>query len=209
MSVSLTTSDGWIISHLDYITEIYNKYPKRENQKFGLNCYKQLFKINCQYLRDNQFSKAIDGVLKDDKSSDRKRKSRKRKLEIDDSIFKEIQFVKNKFETIVGDDVKREIYVEASGEGNNKGAREGSNDFFKRTFQEFKEFFGRNLRDEVVVQRVGEVDCVFPGNCEFYSNDVRDIEGKLDGREFDFVLMDPPWWNKFVRRTKERKSETG
>uniref|UniRef100_A0A0C9QY00 Mettl4 protein n=1 Tax=Fopius arisanus TaxID=64838 RepID=A0A0C9QY00_9HYME len=92
---------------------------------------------------------------------------------------------------------------------NNKEARGASGNFFKKSAQKFEEFFGANLRDEPVVVNFKRMEYVFPGNCEFYSHDVGNIEDKLEGKEFDFVLMDPPWWNKFVRRKRERSTESG
>ncbi|XP_015109133.1 methyltransferase-like protein 4 [Diachasma alloeum] len=218
MSLLLTTETGWIISHLKYIKTIYRdiKNKNQQDQEFELNFYNKLFDINCQYLRDNQFEKAINGVIKDNNDDDDKNKrkrKRKRKFEVDSSILKEIKFVKETFEGIMSENVREEFFPRTGGAlgvaDNNREAREGCNDFFQRSFREFNEFLGRNSRGEAVVESIEGVEYVFPENCEFYSHDVRNIEGVLEGREFDFVLMDPPWWNKFVRRKKERMSEAG
>ncbi|XP_063991828.1 N(6)-adenine-specific methyltransferase METTL4 isoform X2 [Diachasmimorpha longicaudata] len=213
MSLLLTTETGWILSHLKYINKMYIDI-KKGDQEFELNFYNKLFDINSQYLRDNQFEKAIDGVIDEDNHKGEKRKrKRKRKVEIDSSILNEIKFVKENFEGIMSDRVRASIFLRTEGRwgvvDNNKIAREGSNDFFQRSFGGFDEFFGRNSRDQAVVESIKGVEYVFPENCEFYSHDVRNIGEMLEGREFDFVLMDPPWWNKFVRRTKDRMNETG
>lgn len=45
---------------------------------------------------------------------------------------------------------------------------------------------------------------LFPSNCRFYSKDVYDIKQYLPVERFNFIVLDPPWWNKFVRRKKRK-----
>ncbi|XP_050306449.1 N(6)-adenine-specific methyltransferase METTL4 [Anthonomus grandis grandis] len=49
---------------------------------------------------------------------------------------------------------------------------------------------------------------MFPENSEFFCKDVTEIGEHLKNRSFDLVLLDPPWWNKYIRR-KKRKCEYG
>lgn len=49
---------------------------------------------------------------------------------------------------------------------------------------------------------------LFPQDCRFYCKDVSDINQHLIDEKYDFIVLDPPWWNKFVRR-KKRKTEHG
>ena len=53
MSILFASNDGWIISHLDYINSIY-KSVEDEHENKTLRFNEILFKVNSQYLRQNQ-----------------------------------------------------------------------------------------------------------------------------------------------------------
>lgn len=44
---------------------------------------------------------------------------------------------------------------------------------------------------------------IFPPGCRFYCGNVKNLASSLsEGVKFDFILLDPPWWNKYIRRRK-------
>lgn len=92
---------------------------------------------------------------------------------------------------------------------NNEAARLASQKFYQDTFCNEKEnFYGCNDMDIVITSELKEERYVFPQKCKFYCYDVRDIAKKLDlNNQYDFILLDPPWWNKSIRRKKTRYSE--
>lgn len=57
-----------------------------------------------------------------------------------------------------------------------------------------------------VIKSVENESYLFPVNCSFYCDDVKNIERNLSQNEYDLILLDPPWWNKYIRR-KKAKSE--
>ena len=59
-----------------------------------------------------------------------------------------------------------------------------------------------------VFTKVRECNYLFPRGCKFYCKNVKDILNDLSGERYDFVLLDPPWWNKYIRR-KRFKSNDG
>lgn len=68
---------------------------------------------------------------------------------------------------------------------------------------------GCNESKNAVIVKIEAEDYVFPRNSHFYCHDVRDLASKkvrMD-KKFDLVLMDPPWWNKSVRRRKKSSSD--
>lgn len=58
------------------------------------------------------------------------------------------------------------------------------------------------------LQSVLGKEYLFPANCNFYCKDVKDIGQHLFDKKYNFIILDPPWWNKFVRR-KKRKLQHG
>lgn len=49
---------------------------------------------------------------------------------------------------------------------------------------------------------------LFPRNCEFYCKDVKEMDKYLIEKTYDVIVLDPPWWNKYIRR-KKAKTEHG
>lgn len=74
MSLIFCTEEGWIISHLQYLNDIYNN-AKNNNKQSKLIFNNTLFKINSQYLRQNQISQSEqdDGMSLQNKNRKRKR----------------------------------------------------------------------------------------------------------------------------------------
>lgn len=56
-------------------------------------------------------------------------------------------------------------------------------------------------------KEIGKFCFLFPENCEFYSKDVSEMSVHLQNRKFDFILLDPPWWNKYIRRKRKKSSD--
>lgn len=49
---------------------------------------------------------------------------------------------------------------------------------------------------------------LIPGNSQFYNYDVKEISKHVQGR-FDVILLDPPWWNKYIRRKRAASADAG
>lgn len=54
------------------------------------------------------------------------------------------------------------------------------------------------------VQTIQGSKYVFPENCQFFCKDIGGVGDALGDRQFDLVLLDPPWWNKYIRRKRKR-----
>lgn len=75
-------------------------------------------------------------------------------------------------------------------------------------------FRGENSLYHAVLTTINSLTYLIPPRCEFFQNDVRDIDNLLGARQaddgpFDLVVMDPPWWNRYVRRAKRAKTSAG
>uniref|UniRef100_A0A1B6EAT1 Methyltransferase-like protein 4 n=1 Tax=Clastoptera arizonana TaxID=38151 RepID=A0A1B6EAT1_9HEMI len=85
---------------------------------------------------------------------------------------------------------------------NNADAREISERFFKN-LSSYKNASssGSNTNDYAIATNCFDDLIIFPANSIFYCCDVKELFNKLESnRTFDFILMDPPWWNKYIRR---------
>ncbi|XP_055715967.1 N(6)-adenine-specific methyltransferase METTL4 isoform X2 [Phlebotomus papatasi] len=64
---------------------------------------------------------------------------------------------------------------------------------------------GENRNLQCITTTIDGQEFLIPPECHFYQNDVRKIETfLLPGNEvFDLIVIDPPWWNKYIRRVKK------
>lgn len=86
----------------------------------------------------------------------------------------------------------------------NSNALRISNEIYTKTKDEaIGDAQGYN--DVTSLRRINSSSFLFPENCRFYNKDITEIKD-LVKEEFDFIVLDPPWWNKYIRR--KRKSGT-
>lgn len=92
----------------------------------------------------------------------------------------------------------------------NKEAKLFSDEFYNQfSNEELGVFSGGNSSDVAVVAVHNNSKYIFPPNCTFFCNDVLNITGKIDYlKKYDVVLLDPPWWNKYIRRKKSKSSQS-
>ncbi|KAK0090781.1 hypothetical protein PV325_003801 [Microctonus aethiopoides] len=204
MSILLTHEDGWIISHLQFINKVYNNV-NYNNINCKLRFKEDLFNINSQYLRANQVRKIASEVsLKRDCKKSRKRKRINSPSSSSSIHRQQIQFVQQTLHNIITIAQENGFYTNSISIDYNKQARIASQQFYDDTSYDISEhFIGSNQSNTTIITKIGSNEYVIPENCTFYSYDIRDIHQKLElNCQFDFILMDPPWWNKFIRRNK-------
>lgn len=70
-------------------------------------------------------------------------------------------------------------------------------------------FKGSNDSPFIVICDFFNQSFIIPPKCRFFNSNVSDIHNLLnpDDEKFDFIVMDPPWWNKYIRRSKAAKSK--
>lgn len=75
MSILLSSEEGWIVSHLQYLNEIYKRVLN--DRGFCVLVFnKMIFEINSQYLRPNQIAQTVQ----DDAVSHSKKKRKRSQL---------------------------------------------------------------------------------------------------------------------------------
>ncbi|XP_043273744.1 N(6)-adenine-specific methyltransferase METTL4 isoform X2 [Venturia canescens] len=202
MSILLSTEDGWILSHLQYLNEIYKNViniDKACNLKFD----ERFFAINSQFLRNNQVAKSENGAL-------RGRVKKRKKLVNSSEDLDQVNFVRDAFMRMRCLVAAQNVFNPGDTYDNNQVARTVSDNFYSGSaLLQLGNFHGANDNENPIVVQTGNQKFVFPKRSFFYAYDVKDIFEKLGcEQQYDFILMDPPWWNKFVRRKKEKFVES-
>jgi hypothetical protein len=92
-------------------------------------------------------------------------------------------------------------------ESNNRAARDKAQSFyFGCPASPLLRLHGENSLSQGLVTQVNSDRYLVPAECKFFSYDVNEIEHRLDrlSRPFDLLLLDPPWWNKYIRRKRAK-----
>lgn len=70
-------------------------------------------------------------------------------------------------------------------------------------------FNGGNESTKPVVHEINGTKHIIPANCKFSKVDLQNIQ-KIDQADgYDMIVIDPPWWNKYVRRSRSFNRENG
>ncbi|XP_025158299.1 methyltransferase-like protein 4 isoform X2 [Harpegnathos saltator] len=205
MSILFTSKEGWILSHLQYLNDIYKKVLN-DNGFCALEFNKMIFEINSQYLRQNQIAQiAQDSII----SLHGKNKRKKRSNLLPQKDLEEVHHIKETFNTIMSTARLKGFFGENISSDNNEAARLASKKFYLDTYcHKDENLFGSNDTNDAIISEAHDKKYVFPEKCTFYCYDVREIEKKMElNKQYDFILLDPPWWNKSIRRKKMKYIE--
>lgn len=181
MSIVYENEKGFYISHKDYIDKLYMNI---DGWNYSLN--EKLFKILFPYKKKKRstISKQSQNKIHGD-------------LNIRENFIQFIEEFKQKFP-----------FFENSTVGENKEALEAAEFALQESSRNLVvNSFGSNIGSSQV-QEINNSCYLFPENCEFYCKDTSEISASLQNRQFDAILLDPPWWNKYIRR-KRKKSTDG
>lgn len=67
---------------------------------------------------------------------------------------------------------------------------------------------GNDSRNSITLD-LQDISHIIPANCRFISTDIQNIKEFDPPNEYDLIVMDPPWWNRYVRRSKKFNRENG
>uniref|UniRef100_A0A0V0GC32 Putative transcriptional activator adenine-specific dna methyltransferase n=1 Tax=Triatoma dimidiata TaxID=72491 RepID=A0A0V0GC32_TRIDM len=206
MSVLCSNDKGWVISHYDYTKKMYTNVLSHSGL-IDLAYNKNLFNIITPMMRDEEaqhFIKAVTVKSKKEFVFARDVQTNKFGSVIDDELLS-IQLA---YTTLLKEARELDLFTTSPREedylDNNKLARSLVDTFFDTLSEEFTLYQGGNNNNYSIIANVFDKSYVIPPSCNFFSCSVEDIESKLQGNKYDFILLDPPWWNKFVRRKKSK-----
>lgn len=70
-------------------------------------------------------------------------------------------------------------------------------------------FSGGNDATKSVVYELDAVSHIIPPNCRFFNINALSVEPAKLADAYDLIVMDPPWWNKYIRRSRKFNRENG
>ncbi|KAJ8928943.1 hypothetical protein NQ314_018423 [Rhamnusium bicolor] len=180
MSKLFENDYGVFISHKTYVDSLYQNVNGK-----GLQLNPNLFKISKQYNSNRNVKSKIDHV--NDKW---------------DSLQKEQQEIKSRFNSFMDEFMQKNVLNFQESE--NKDALEAAELVYRESGKSLvNNAFGGNIGPETM-KTIDNSIFVFPANSIFFSKDISEIEMYLHEKKYDLILLDPPWWNKYIRRKRKK-----
>ncbi|GLH06217.1 Uncharacterized protein GBIM_11711 [Gryllus bimaculatus] len=205
MSILYSASEGYVINHELHLQYAY-KHSRENDSVCNLEPHSDIFKILSPY----------DSGSKDCNYSPKKKlkNSAGREIRIQSSHV-------NNFQTEKIKNVFHSLLLKAKSEGffkepvpliptKNIQAKEKADTFYKESSKYSKSLFqGCNNLSHPVIEKVNNERYVFPSMCRFFCQDVIKLKEILVplNVKYDLIVLDPPWWNKYIRRKKSKCTE--
>ncbi|XP_075215497.1 methyltransferase like 4 [Lycorma delicatula] len=211
MSILYFGKNGCIISHERYIDYIY-KETKGSTEFYSFSLKSDLFNIVSPYLRDVQLHN--HHCLKNLHCSRNKKKRKKNNSEVN-LTYHEVKFIKSIFHEVTANEiVKTKLFSLDSviDVTNNVEARSASKSHFENISKDsiVQVFNGKNENSTAIIVVIDNKTYIIPAMCQFFNCNILDLPSKIsEDIKFDFILLDPPWWNKYIRRKRKKKEEEG
>ena len=95
---------------------------------------------------------------------------------------------------------------------NNLAARDrANNSYLNYKMPPALSLHGCNETQHSLITQINGENYVIPADCQFFCYDVKDITAKINlmSIPYDLVLLDPPWWNKYIRRKRAKCEKAG
>lgn len=191
MTLKFQNEIGYFISTEEYFNSISNT---KEEQ---LTVNPDLFKIFSPYSMRTSYTK-------------KKRNNIDTKINIcsdNDIKDKEVSEIRNKFLNIVGHLKAQGLLEEGEKIPNTIALTCAEKIYLKSNENIVKNAIGSNI-GPATIKTLQNSKFVFPENCIFYSKDISEIHVQLLQKKFDVILLDPPWWNKYIRRKRKKSPYT-
>uniref|UniRef100_A0A0A9ZE37 Methyltransferase-like protein 4 n=2 Tax=Lygus hesperus TaxID=30085 RepID=A0A0A9ZE37_LYGHE len=222
MSIICRTDKGWVISHYDYTKKIYTNVLSHSGV-IDLTCNKNLFQILTPLMRDQEARNFIKNLSEKEYVLSREVKMKKRPRSA--SFDHEINIIELALKDLIVEARKNGHLLHSPTEKdyleNNLLARSTADlyvtphvvyddcDSQSESSNRDSSFSGGNSSGDPQIAQIRGRSYVIPPNCSFVCSQVENIVKELDGKQFDFILIDPPWWNKSIRRKRAKLSNKG
>lgn len=190
MSIVYNNKEFSFISHEKLVDEIYsNVYDCLENKNKSHKIKKELFYINKPY-------KVKEDVRK-------KKSSTPVALHQDYAKFvNEVSHVKELFNRFLLEFLGDKELLQTETQCNLDAIRMANEVYVQSERNPVSNAFGGNNDRNAVTVNINNARYLIPSNCQFYCHNVTEMEKLLNQHKYDLILLDPPWWNKFIRRKR-------
>lgn len=89
------------------------------------------------------------------------------------------------------------------GNKNSEALNAAENIYYQTGCSVVSDAFGKN-DNKSITRFVNDQQYLFPTNCTFFCKNVRQLDEYLGKEKYHLILLDPPWWNKYIRRKKAK-----
>lgn len=195
MSVIYDTNQFAFVCHKKYIDEIFNNvYDSVESKKKSYKIKKELFRIIKPYRTKEDVKKKRGGgtsVIHEEY----------KRFIFEVNRVKEL-FCRFRTEYLSDVTVKESDEEEPSASTNLEAIQTSNEVYNKSDSNILTNTFGGNKDENAIVVNINDANYLIPSNCNFYCYNVTEMDKLLNGNMYDVILLDPPWWNKFIRRKR-------
>lgn len=216
MSILYESNLGYFISHKDFIRNVYQGINVQNTIK-SYEFLDDLFNIRHPYVKHRRLCDCKKRKREEEDSTTEFKAEvcnfHFMKLSTYSWIYvlqvKRIESIYNSFHTEL---IENKLVARApdnSNEIENDRALKVSNYIYHTTEScDIGSIIGENNRSEPVSVEIQQGNYIFPEKCKFYCSNVSDIMTHLGDEKFDVILLDPPWWNKYIRRKKMKSNNS-
>ncbi|KAL1124613.1 hypothetical protein AAG570_001237 [Ranatra chinensis] len=202
MSVIYEHRDGWVLSHYNYIKNIYTDV-RTASGIVDFTYPMELFNIGSPFVRDAQAKKIHESLVSEVSANNYAARTAKRKhVDTNHSDGLEERCASALVEGAKKLSIFCGVCTASETLLNNRMARAEAAKYHRTLSNSGPYCYGGNNDKQPVEAEFGHQFYVYPERCSFYQFPMERIIEKLDGKQFDLILLDPPWRNKFVKRKK-------
>lgn len=212
MSVIFQSPDGFVVCHENYLTRLYD-HVRKEGILIKFKPHQHIFHVNTPYMRDAEAKKKAEGDTVSQSSNAPKRKFDE--ISSEKPPVYEVDRIKHIYQQLLEGARRSDhfTFIPSASDvrNNNKDARMLSEKLYKDSIGWIPApFSGENNTDEALLKPLGLQSFIFPPHSKFYCRDVQEIINNVEALGlFDLILLDPPWWNKYIRRKKAKCLQEG
>lgn len=70
-------------------------------------------------------------------------------------------------------------------------------------------FSGGNHSIHPIIVKQNDMSYLIPGDCRFFKSNIKELQNLDLANSYDLIILDPPWWNKYVRRSRKFNRDNG